>query len=490
MNKNKLYVVEPRFKSLGDVEVFARRLMAEHGLEGWDFKFNRQKRAAGICRPSQRIINLSALYAERFLDKLNDSIEDTLLHEVAHALNYLAGTDDNHGVQWKKWCGRLGCVAHRAVQPHRYRLIFGVDEVVGEFHRLPCWASHLRLVMLAGREMTLGELRFEVYDDGHYVAADEASLSVDVSGVSVEEMLFCMPHDEHVLDTSVVLPLDWMPELKEGLLAGFRHGRFYSFRERFGYFATQCFEGGVSAVPNLAMKWLDSMGVAADNVRIARLSGCVVGVERVEALLFLAMRSAEELVEAREVGCMTMTMRRASRVVAGCLIYNCRQGMVIELFDKTKRVPAFAGSRQITTNADLLQDVVGAVGDFLDRRAAGKGDAADCEMEKLNVLQSAADYLNEEAEFKLKEFVERVVPDGGELADGLRGFIAGTMEDEGRGFRIPRGEKDKIIKRMRGRIKLGNGFEILVKGAPHGCIRRGFDEASGMRSCEIFYKEK
>lgn len=490
MNENALYVAEPRFKSLGDVEVFARRLMAEHGLEGWDFKFNRQKRAVGLCCPSQRIINLSALYAERFLDKLNDSIEDTLLHEVAHALNYLAGTCDNHGPQWKKWCGRLGCIPHRVVQPYRYRLIFGVDEVVGEFHHLPWWACNLGIVMLAGREMTLGELRFEVYDDGHYVAADKASLSVDISGASVDEMLFCMPHDEHVLDTSVVLPLDWMPELKEGLLAGFRHERFYSFRERCGYFAMRCFDDIIGGAPNLGMKWLDSMGVSADNVRIARLSGCVVGVERVQALLFLAMRDEEEFVEVREIGCMTMTKRRTSRVVAGCLIYNCRQGMVIELFDKTKRVPAFAGARQITTNADLLQDVVGAVGDFLDRRAAGKGDEADCEMEKLNVLQSAADYLNEEAEFKLKEFVERVAPEGGELADGLRGFIAGTMEDEGRVFRIPRKGKDKCIERMRGRIKLGNGFEILVKGAPHGRICRGFDEASGMHSCEIFYTEK
>jgi predicted SprT family Zn-dependent metalloprotease len=85
-------------------EQLARRLMAEYGLtgRGWSFRFNNRKRALGLCRYETRQIELSTLFVA-----LNDeaAVQDTLLHEIAHAQ---AGVGAGHGRAWIDACHRLG----------------------------------------------------------------------------------------------------------------------------------------------------------------------------------------------------------------------------------------------------------------------------------------------------------------------------------------------------------------------------------------------
>ncbi len=85
--------------------MLALQLMAEFGLSGWEFKFNRRRRMTGLCvfphngRPGR--IELSAPYVE-----LNEpaDVEDTLRHEIAHALAGPVG----HGPAWVAMCRRTG----------------------------------------------------------------------------------------------------------------------------------------------------------------------------------------------------------------------------------------------------------------------------------------------------------------------------------------------------------------------------------------------
>lgn len=95
---------------LTDAEDLARQLMAEHGLidQGWVFRFDRSTIRFGNCQwkitaaGTKKTLSLS-----RHLTSLNDraDVEDTIRHEIAHAL---AGLKAAHGAEWVKACGQTG----------------------------------------------------------------------------------------------------------------------------------------------------------------------------------------------------------------------------------------------------------------------------------------------------------------------------------------------------------------------------------------------
>jgi predicted SprT family Zn-dependent metalloprotease len=75
--------------------------MRQHGLTGWQFRFDHARRRFGCCHITRQLITLS-----RPLAMLNgvEQVTDTLLHEIAHALT----PGDGHGAKWKAACRRLG----------------------------------------------------------------------------------------------------------------------------------------------------------------------------------------------------------------------------------------------------------------------------------------------------------------------------------------------------------------------------------------------
>lgn len=77
-------------------------LLAEHGLDGWRVRFDNAGRRLGVCRHSQKIIGLSRQHVAVGSD---ETTEDTIRHEVAHAL---AGPGEGHGARWKQIAARLG----------------------------------------------------------------------------------------------------------------------------------------------------------------------------------------------------------------------------------------------------------------------------------------------------------------------------------------------------------------------------------------------
>lgn len=96
--------------NLHDAEALARELMDEYDLiaEGWGFRFDRSTVRFGNCRwklttaGTEKLISLS-----RHLTSLNEpaDVEDTIRHEIAHAL---AGLKAGHGRAWVEACGRTG----------------------------------------------------------------------------------------------------------------------------------------------------------------------------------------------------------------------------------------------------------------------------------------------------------------------------------------------------------------------------------------------
>jgi predicted SprT family Zn-dependent metalloprotease len=85
-------------------------LMAQHGLHGWTFAFNKRKSTLGMCRFTERRIELSVYLADR---NSAGEVRDTVLHEIAHAL---VGPGHGHDAVWRAKAVELGARPRRCGQ--------------------------------------------------------------------------------------------------------------------------------------------------------------------------------------------------------------------------------------------------------------------------------------------------------------------------------------------------------------------------------------
>jgi len=93
----------PCVRTTKDVESLVVKLMKIHKLEGWSVSFGHAKRVAGSCKYKTLTLNFSTEFAERVPQK---SLENVILHEIAHAL---AGFKAKHGKEWKTIAKKIGC---------------------------------------------------------------------------------------------------------------------------------------------------------------------------------------------------------------------------------------------------------------------------------------------------------------------------------------------------------------------------------------------
>jgi predicted SprT family Zn-dependent metalloprotease len=99
---------------MNEAEMLAFLHMEEHGLfdKLWHFDFEACKRTLGRCHYTLKKITLSKWYVE-----LNeeDDVEDTILHEIAHALSWVryGREGKGHGRLWKRVCREIGATPER-----------------------------------------------------------------------------------------------------------------------------------------------------------------------------------------------------------------------------------------------------------------------------------------------------------------------------------------------------------------------------------------
>ncbi len=113
----------------------ARDLMDEHGLALWSFAFDNAKRRCGACHSGKRKITLSRYYVS-----MNSApeVEDTIRHEIAHAL---AGAKAGHGPQWQAVARRIGAKPQRCADSSvempkaPWKIVCATGHVVGLRHR-------------------------------------------------------------------------------------------------------------------------------------------------------------------------------------------------------------------------------------------------------------------------------------------------------------------------------------------------------------------
>lgn len=109
----------PSEATLSEVEVHARALMDELGkhllgasllARGWTFQFDRARVRLGRCLFRRRgafvrIISVSVQHAR---EGWVPNVEDTVRHEIAHAIDYELRGTSGHDAQWKHLALRCG----------------------------------------------------------------------------------------------------------------------------------------------------------------------------------------------------------------------------------------------------------------------------------------------------------------------------------------------------------------------------------------------
>lgn len=106
-------VPSSRKKKIKDFEHFrdflelARNQMNKHGLVDWALDLDYAKVRAGACFFRERKISFSRNFIKK---SSKEDIQDTILHEIAHAL---VGPKHGHNKVWKEMALKLGCSAKR-----------------------------------------------------------------------------------------------------------------------------------------------------------------------------------------------------------------------------------------------------------------------------------------------------------------------------------------------------------------------------------------
>ena len=128
-------LIVERVAELTEVHAMAEKLMANH-LRGtkdpWTFRFDNAKKRGGLCNHGTKTISMSKYLCELWS---LDECEQTMLHEIAHAL---APKHHRHTQEWYDIAvsiGYTGWITHRnEIATHRATWV-GLCPAGHEYHR-------------------------------------------------------------------------------------------------------------------------------------------------------------------------------------------------------------------------------------------------------------------------------------------------------------------------------------------------------------------
>lgn len=90
------------------LDLMNRHLINDNNNYRWDFKFNSRKQALGICKVNRETLRASIELSKYMIGNDKKHIEETLLHEIAHGIDYERNGTSSHGYKWQKIMRELG----------------------------------------------------------------------------------------------------------------------------------------------------------------------------------------------------------------------------------------------------------------------------------------------------------------------------------------------------------------------------------------------
>lgn len=81
---------------------------------GWKWGYDHRKTRLGVCKVRKKKILISKFFLKHNLDTFANALEDTVRHEIAHALDAELRGHSDHGPQWKKIAKQVGAIPKAA----------------------------------------------------------------------------------------------------------------------------------------------------------------------------------------------------------------------------------------------------------------------------------------------------------------------------------------------------------------------------------------
>lgn len=80
------------------------------GLYDWELRFSNGRRNLGYCDCNKKVIFLSKAFMKA---NSYSVLKDTLLHEIAHAVQFVQQGTTDHSSEWKEIAQEVGCTPRR-----------------------------------------------------------------------------------------------------------------------------------------------------------------------------------------------------------------------------------------------------------------------------------------------------------------------------------------------------------------------------------------
>lgn len=88
---------------------------------GWTFKLNQRKSSLGVCVPLEKSISISSYFIKENLENIH-MWDDTIRHEIAHAIDYEINGLSDHSNRWKGIAVQVGCDPVRTVDRNKIKM--------------------------------------------------------------------------------------------------------------------------------------------------------------------------------------------------------------------------------------------------------------------------------------------------------------------------------------------------------------------------------
>ena len=104
------------YNTFEDVLEEANNELEHFGLYDWNVQFNyKYSRTLGTCHVLKKTIYISALFCHWKMQDNPRVIRDVILHEIAHALDWVRNKQCGHGTTWVQCCNLTGANPNRFV---------------------------------------------------------------------------------------------------------------------------------------------------------------------------------------------------------------------------------------------------------------------------------------------------------------------------------------------------------------------------------------